>query len=89
MVKNAKSHQTEPGCQAYYFFVPRDGNEEFMYGIEMYPPSPGRALWRELACDGIGIDGSYDDQKAIKETHFNSEAFQTFAAYFPPPPSPY
>jgi len=35
VVKNAKSHETEPGCQAYYFFVAQDGNEEFMYGIEM------------------------------------------------------
>ena len=47
--------------------------------------SPGRALSRVLAI-WIDIDGSYDDQKAIKETHFNSEAFQTFAAYFPPSP---
>jgi hypothetical protein len=36
VVKNAKSHETEPGCQAYFFFVPKDGNEDFLYGIEMY-----------------------------------------------------
>jgi hypothetical protein len=38
VVKNAKGKDTEPGCQAYYFFVPEDGNEDFLYGIEMYPP---------------------------------------------------
>lgn len=36
VVKNAKSKDTEPGCQAYYFFVPRDGDESFLYGMEMY-----------------------------------------------------
>jgi hypothetical protein len=36
VVKNAKSRETEPGCQAYYFFVPADGNEDYLYGIEMY-----------------------------------------------------
>lgn len=38
VVKNAKSHETEPGCQAYFFFVPEDseeGKEEVMNGIEM------------------------------------------------------
>ena len=35
VVKNAKSRDTEPGCHAYYFFVSKDGNEEFLYGIEM------------------------------------------------------
>jgi hypothetical protein len=38
VVKNAKSHKTEPGCQAYFFFVPEDaeeGKEEVMNGIEM------------------------------------------------------
>ena len=36
VIKNAKSHDTEPGCQAYFFFVPKDGSEEFLYGVEMY-----------------------------------------------------
>jgi len=36
VIKNAKSHETEPGCQAYFFFIPKDGNEEFLYGVEMY-----------------------------------------------------
>jgi len=36
VVKNAKSHDTEPGCRAYFFFVPKDGNEDFLYGVEMY-----------------------------------------------------
>jgi hypothetical protein len=38
VVKNAKSHETEPGCRAYFFFVPEDseeGKEEVMNGIEM------------------------------------------------------
>jgi len=38
VVKNAKSHDTEPGCQAYFFFVPKDGSEDFLYGVEMYRP---------------------------------------------------
>ena len=36
VVKNAKSRETEPGCQAYFFFTPKDGNEEVLYGIELY-----------------------------------------------------
>jgi len=68
VVKNAKSHDTEPGCQAYFFFVPKDGNEDFLYGVEMYPPSI------------VLSDCSYDDEKAIKDTHFNSQAFQSFVA---------
>jgi len=36
VVDNAKGHDTEPGCQAYFFFQPADGNEEFLYGVEMY-----------------------------------------------------
>jgi hypothetical protein len=38
VVKNAKSHETEPGCQAYYFFTPKDGNGEIMWGVEMSVP---------------------------------------------------
>jgi quinol monooxygenase YgiN len=68
VVKNAKGRDTEPGCQAYYFFVPRDGNEEYLYGMEMY------------ILTSIVAHKSYDDEKAIKETHFSSSAFQTFAA---------
>jgi quinol monooxygenase YgiN len=71
VVKNAKSRETEPGCQAYYFFTPRDGNGEVMWGIEMYIPPQLTKL----------TPPSYDDEKAIKETHFNSPAFQNFAAY--------
>jgi quinol monooxygenase YgiN len=68
VIKNAKSRDTEPGCQAYYFFVPQDGNEEFLYGVEMYSNLK------------YSSDNSYDDEKAIKETHFSSSAFQSFQA---------
>ena len=37
VVEHSKGRDTEPGCQAYLFFVPRDGNEEYLYGMEMYP----------------------------------------------------
>jgi hypothetical protein len=72
VVKNAKSKDTEPGCQAYFFFIPEDGNEDFLYGIEMYYPIDV-------------VNGSYDDPKDIKETHFNSDAFQNFVQYPPTP----
>jgi hypothetical protein len=38
-VKNAKSHDTEPGCQAYFFFIPKDGSEDFLYGVEILLPT--------------------------------------------------
>jgi hypothetical protein len=36
VVQHAKGKDTEPGCQTYFFFVPEDGNEEYLYGLEMY-----------------------------------------------------
>jgi hypothetical protein len=38
VVQHAKGRETEPGCQTYFFFIPEDGNEEFLYGVEMYLP---------------------------------------------------
>jgi hypothetical protein len=44
VVKNSKSRGMEPGCQAYFFFVPEDGNEDFLYGVEMYLPLVFRSV---------------------------------------------
>jgi len=74
VVNNAKSHDTEPGCQAYFFFQPADGSEDFLYGVEMYI----FLFWMENIWRY-----SYDTEKDIKETHFSSDAFQGFQAYKP------
>ena len=38
VVKNARGRDIEPDFQAYFFFVPEDGKEDFLYGVEMYVP---------------------------------------------------
>jgi hypothetical protein len=68
MVKNAKGSDTEPNCGTYFFFTPEDGEEEWLYGIEMYIVS-GDA------------DTRYDKKTDMTETHAKSQALQTFVRY--------